>query len=202
MVDDCFVLKEESSFRTSYVAPDKLIYTRIPESGVERSYEIDGKRGRIVSSNPEHNKPFKMPLTNTQIDWNNLDPHFVLSGAGGVTYSTSDFTLPLMIRNAQRGNWTKSKNFRLIGTKVIGDTECYVIRSVRVPDLLCIDTENFTIKRIEQGAQYFEQFIFNSAEMLAKLLVTINSARTELLEEHQRSNRERICNYTKVDLVT
>lgn len=195
------MFKKESSFRTSYVAPDKLIYTLTLESGVEHSYEIDGKRCRIESSDPRLNKPFKVPFTNTILDPNHLTPRSVLSGPVGVTYSISNFTLPLMIRIANSGNWTNSKDFRLIGTKVIGDTECYVIRNVRVPDLLFIDTENFTIKRIEQGAQYFEQFIFNSTEMLAKLMVTINSARTELLEEHQRSNRERICNYTSVKIV-
>lgn len=195
------MFKKESSFRTSYVAPDKLTYTLTLEPGVERSYEIDGKSCRIVSSDPRLNKPFKIPFTNTILDPKHLTPRSVLSGPVGVTYSISNFTLPLMIRIANSGNWTKSKDFRLIGTKVVSDTECYVIRNVRIPNLLYIDTENFTIKRIEQGAQYFEQFIFNSTEMLAKLMVTINSARTELLEEHQRSNRERICNYTSVKIV-
>lgn len=202
IVDGRFGLDRALYFSTRFFAPDKLIYC-LGERESPDTYLMNGDEFRFLPSKhkgPEAENIFsKFP--GTDIDSKSLVSQkatLLLSAASTISGNLSPFVLNLLVRETSLPLWTQNDDFRKVGFKKVDGHECYVLRRINEPLMLWVSTSNFSIRKIEVGANLFEQASQTVVTALGGVGALFSSRAGKLLDKVENAKLERTCTFKKL----
>lgn len=202
----------DSSFTTKYLSPDKLVFRSLNLDSKDESLDkvlnimpnfdsyIDGRRGRVEMDERFAKKIPSIPFIKSEVDWNDLDRTHVLAATGGITNGASNYTLPLLIKGTKVPNWTKHKDFRSMGKKKLDGESCHVIRRVSHPVMIWISAKDFTVRRVEHGAEILDQAMHSVTSLIGRISNPIWEADSEFFKNMENASLETVATFDSVKL--
>lgn len=207
IVDGSFGLDRALHFSTRFVAPDKLIYKVGPE-GKPTTHLINGDDFGIIPGGSKRSESDHLfaNLSRGSEAGEKSQPNslisqqatLVLASAATLSGGLGSIILNLLIRDSGMPLWTRHDDFRKVGFKKIDGKECYLLRRVNEPLLVWIGTSDFSIRKIQIGANVLDQASQKVLTAVTGVGALFSSRAEKLMDKYENANLERNCTFSKI----